>query len=71
MRLVGLAVVLALSLVIAPLAAEAQQSAKIPRLGYLILGRLSETRSPERAAFLAGLRERGWIEGKRIAVEYR
>ena len=35
MRLIGLAVVLAVSLTLAPLAAEAQQAAKIPRIGYL------------------------------------
>jgi ABC-type uncharacterized transport system substrate-binding protein len=69
MRLVGL--VLALSLTLAPLATEAQQPAKIPHLGYLVLAPLSETPSPERAAFLAGLRELGWIDGKTIAIEYR
>ncbi len=71
MRLIGLAVVLALSLTLAPLAAEAQRAAKIPHLGYLVLAPLSETPSPERAAFLAGLRELGWIEGKTVAIEYR
>jgi len=71
MRLIGLAVVLAVGLALAPLAAEAQQPAKIPRLGYLVLAPLSETPSPERAAFLAGLRELGWIEGKTIVIEYR
>jgi len=69
MRLIGLAVVLAVSLIPAPLAVEAQ--AKIPRLGYLVLAPLSDRPSPERAAFLAGLRELGWIEGKTIAIEYR
>lgn len=65
MRRIGLAGVLALGLVLAPLAAEAQQSAKIPRRGYLVLGPLSETPTPERAAFLAGLHELGWIEDVR------
>jgi putative tryptophan/tyrosine transport system substrate-binding protein len=55
----------------APLVVEAQQTAKIPRLGYLVLAPLTETPSPERAAFLAGLQELGWIEGKTIAIEYR
>src|SRR5262249_38448029 len=59
------------SLLAAPLAAESQQPAKIPRLGYLVLAPLSEPPSPERAAFLSGLRELGWIEGKTIAIEYR
>jgi len=71
MRLIGLAVILAVSLALAPLAAEAQQRAKIPQLGYLVLAPLSESPSPERAAFLAGLRELGWIDGKTIAIEYR
>src|SRR5437660_7393537 len=70
MRVTGLAVVFILRLAFAS-AAETQQPAKIPRLGYLVLAPLSETPSPERAAFLAGLRELGWIEGKTIAIEYR
>ena len=32
---------------------------------------MSEPPSPERAAFLTGLRELGWIEGKTVAIEYR
>ncbi len=71
MQLIGLAVVFAVGLTLAPFATEAQQPAKIPRLGYLVLAPLSETPSPERAAFLAGLRELGWIDGKTIAIEYR
>src|SRR5213593_997873 len=71
MRLIGLAVVLALGLILATLVAEAQPSAAIPCLGHLVLAPLSETPSPERAAFLSGLRELGWIEGKTIAIEYR
>ena len=67
---IGLAVILAVSLVLAPLAA-AQQPTKLPRIGYIVLSPMSETPSPERAAFLTGLRELGWIEGKTIAIEYR
>ena len=70
MRVIGLAVVFILRLAFAS-AAETQQPAKIPRLGYLVVAPLSETPSPERAAFLAGLRELGWIEGKTITIEYR
>jgi len=71
MRLIGLAVILTLTLsfALAPIAAEAQQAGKIPRLGYLVLAPLSDKPSPERAAFLAGLRELGWIDGKSIAKE--
>src|SRR5437773_2978193 len=70
MRLIGL-VLLAAGLLLAPRAAEAQPSAPIPRLGYLVLAPLSETPSPERAAFLDGLRELGWVDGKTIAIVYR
>ena len=38
MRLIGLAVVLAVSLTLAPLAAEAQPAGKLARLGYVSLG---------------------------------
>ncbi len=69
--MIGFAVVLALSLILVPLAADAQPRARIPQLGYLGLAPLSESPSPERAAFLAGLRELGWIDAKTIAVEYR
>jgi putative ABC transport system substrate-binding protein len=71
MRRIGFAVVLTVSLVLAPHAAETQQTAKIPRLGYFVLAPLSETPSPERAALLDGLRDLGWVEGKTIAIEYR
>jgi len=39
MRLIGLAVVLALTFILSPLTAEAQQAAKIPRIGYLMVDR--------------------------------
>ena len=35
MRLIGLAIILTLSLNLAPLAAEAQEAGKVPRIGYL------------------------------------
>jgi len=38
MRLIGLAVVVAASLALAPLAGEAQQAVKVPRVGFLIAG---------------------------------
>ena len=51
-----------------PLAAYAQQTAKVPRIGYLAL-RASPTAEDE--AFKQGLRDLGWIEGQNIAIEYR
>src|SRR5262245_30538706 len=48
-------------------AAEAQQPKKVPRIGYLGLVEI-----PERdEAFWKGLRERGYVEGQNIHVEYR
>jgi len=69
MRLVGLAVVLALSLLISPVAA-AQQPGKIPKIGVLFLG--SATLSEANVTALRdGLRQLGYIEGQRIAIDYR
>ncbi|HKC96597.1 MAG TPA: hypothetical protein VKG20_01125 [Methylomirabilota bacterium] len=70
MRLIGL-VLFAAVLLLEPRFGEAQPSASIPRLGYLVLAPLSEPPSPERAAFLDGLRELGWVDGKTIAIVYR
>ena len=58
------------ALLAAPLATEAQQAGKVPRIGYLSLN--SAEASPHvHAAFRQGLRERGWIEGQNILIEYR
>ena len=61
---------LAGSLLAAPLAAEAQQAGKMARIGYLALG-TATTNAGLRKAFIEGLRDHGWIEGKNIAIEYR
>jgi putative ABC transport system substrate-binding protein len=53
-----------------PLAARAQQSAKLPTIGFLGAGTLSAW-SLWVAAFVQRLRELGWIEGRTIAIEYR
>jgi len=53
-----------------PLGARAQQSAKLPIIGYLG----PNTRSvdgPRIDAFLERLRELGWFEGRTMAIEYR
>jgi hypothetical protein len=63
MRRIGLAVILAVSLILAPLAAEAQ-AGKVWRIGYPIPG---EVGGPYLAAFRLRLRELGYVEG----AEYR
>ena len=67
MRLIGLAVVLAVSLTLAPLAAHAQQRSAMPVLGVLH----STSPSLLGSTFLQGLREEGYVEGQNIAIEYR
>src|SRR5215813_10339260 len=52
-----------------PLAAPAQQSAKLPTIGFL--GADASNWSLWTAAFAARLRELGWSEGRTIAIEYR
>ena len=50
--------------------AEAQQAKKVPRIGYLSAA--DPTRESARSeAIRLALRERGYIEGKNIATEYR
>jgi putative tryptophan/tyrosine transport system substrate-binding protein len=51
-------------------AAEAQQPAKVARIGYL--GNAASPADASREeAFLQGLRERGWIEGQNFVMERR
>jgi putative ABC transport system substrate-binding protein len=53
-----------------PLAALAQQPAKLPTIGFL--GALTPSaQSQWLAAFVIRLRELGWIEGRTVAIEYR
>ncbi len=71
MRLIGLAVILTLSLVFAPLAVEAQQAGKVYRVGILGQKASDPAEARQWQAFRLGLRERGWIEGGNILIESR
>jgi putative ABC transport system substrate-binding protein len=53
-----------------PLRAGAQQQARLPTVGFLGAATPSAW-GPYTAAFVARLRELGWIEGRTIAIEYR
>ena len=53
-----------------PLAARAQQPAKVPTIGFLGAASPS-SRGQWVAAFVQRLRELGWSEGRTIAIEYR
>ena len=68
MRRIGLAVVLALSVVLAPLTDEAQPAGKVYRIGFLRAGQPPKTFVE---AFQQGLRARGYIEGRNVVIEYR
>ena len=50
--------------------ARAQQSAKLPTIGFLGAG-TSSTWSQWTAAFVQRLGELGWIEGRTVTIEYR
>src|SRR5512134_2906606 len=63
-------VTLTLSLLAAPLAADAQQAGKVPRIGYLRVTSPSD-RPPLLDAFRQRLRELGWVEGQNIVIDYR
>ena len=52
-----------------PLVARAQQTGKLPTIGFL--GASASGFAPWAAAFVARLRELGWVEGRNIAIEYR
>src|SRR5262252_8788123 len=69
-RLMWLAVMLALSLTLAPLVAGAQQAGKVPRIGFLGVTSPSD-RPPLLDAFRQRLRELGWVEGQNVVIDYR
>ncbi len=65
-----LAFILGFTLLTLPLAAAAQQTAKVPRIG--VLRATAATDFPQiREAFRSGLREAGYIEGQNVLVEWR
>jgi putative ABC transport system substrate-binding protein len=53
-----------------PLAARAQQPAKLPTIGFLVAGSPS-SHGQWVAALVRRLHELGWIEGRTVAIEYR
>src|SRR5262245_24538011 len=48
---------------------SAQQTGKLPIVGFL--GASASGFAPWAAAFVARMRELGWVEGRTIAIEYR
>jgi len=68
MRRIGLAVIVTLSLILAPLAAGTQAAA-VARIGLLSLDVSASPHVLE--PFLQGLRDLGYIEGRNVVIEYR
>jgi hypothetical protein len=55
-----------------PLAARAQQPERTRRIGVLMAQAADDPEAQARvAAFLQGLRELGWIEGRNLRLDYR
>jgi putative ABC transport system substrate-binding protein len=70
MRRIGLVVVVTLSLFVAPLAAQAQPTQRVYRIGFL--GQTSPSDySSQIAALRQGLRDAGYQEGTNLFIEYR
>jgi ABC-type uncharacterized transport system substrate-binding protein len=68
---VGRVMTLALSLLTAPLALNAQPPATMSRIGVLAGDALTPERAHRQQAFQQGLHDLGWVEGHNIAIEYR
>jgi putative ABC transport system substrate-binding protein len=69
MRRSAIGLLLALAILVAPLAARAQSPAEVPRIG--ILSPAAEASTPLFKAFRQGLRELGYVEGQNIMLEFR
>jgi putative ABC transport system substrate-binding protein len=66
---VGFIVTLVLLTLWAPLAVDAQQPAKVARIGYLALTQDAQSLNAE--AFRQGLRDLGYVEGQNLVIERR
>ena len=51
------------------IAAEAQQTAKVPRVGFVAAGSASDSSATQ--GFRQGLRDLGYVEGKNVVLEAR
>jgi putative ABC transport system substrate-binding protein len=56
-------------LLVAPLAAEAQQAASVPRIGYLSINLAGGPHMTQ--GFRQGLHDLGYVEGRNVVIEFR
>jgi putative tryptophan/tyrosine transport system substrate-binding protein len=68
---IGLLVTLALGLLVAPLAPEAQPPTKVHRIGWLVATTPGRDRNVVVEPFLEGMRALGYVEGQHFVLEYR
>jgi len=69
MRLIGLALILAVGVILVPLAAETQPARKIPRLCFLTFDP-GTPQSSRFNSFFQGLRDLGYVDGQTITIDY-
>ena len=62
-------IILLLGGLFSPVAAEAQQAARVVRIGYLAANLAANPHLQE--AFLQRLRDLGYVEGRNLVIEYR
>jgi putative ABC transport system substrate-binding protein len=67
----GCIVMLTLSMLLAPLAADAQPPKQMHRIGVLLTNASALWAQPLLAAFHQGLRDLGYVEGQNLVIEYR
>jgi putative ABC transport system substrate-binding protein len=68
---IGLILILALGLLVPPLADAAPRAGKVPRLGVLSFYHPSHTATRQDSPFWQELREHGWVEGRTLEVARR
>ena len=71
LRTATLVVALAIGMVLAPLAADAQAPGKVARIGVLASQSLTPINAHILEAFRNGLRDLGWVEGENLVIEWR
>jgi ABC-type uncharacterized transport system substrate-binding protein len=68
---IALLITLALGFLVGPLAAQAQQTGKLYRIGWLSAGPAPPEPTVQIQAFQHGLRDLGYVEGQNLVMEYR